>query len=77
VDNPFSETLKQRNTFKTDKSEQNLISSQQESTLYVYTRQVRVSLNYQFGKMDFKSAPRRKKKISNDEAKHGEGGSGQ
>ena len=77
VDNPFSETLKQRNTFKTDKSEQNLISSQQESTLYVYTRQVRVSLNYQFGKMDFKSAPRRKKKISNDDAKQGEGGSGQ
>jgi outer membrane receptor protein involved in Fe transport len=71
LDNPFSQTLKLRNTFTTDKSEQQAISSQQESVLYVYTRQVRVSMNYQFGKTDFKTTPRRKKKISNDDAKQG------
>ncbi|MGV3589857.1 MAG: TonB-dependent receptor domain-containing protein [Adhaeribacter sp.] len=65
VDNPFSQTLKMRNTFKTNTSEQ-------DNLLYVYTRQFRISANYQFGKMDFKNQPRRKKKISNDDAKAGE-----
>jgi len=65
IDNPFSQTLKQRNTFKTTNSEQ-------DNVLYVYTRQFRISANYQFGKMDFKNQPRRKKKISNDDAKAGE-----
>ena len=66
IDNPFSQTLKLRNTFKT-------INSEQDNVLYVYTRQFRISANYQFGKMDFKNQPGRKKKISNDDAKAGEG----
>lgn len=78
VDNPFSQTIKLRNTFKTLPSEQHPVTSQQDNTLYVYTRQVRVSMQYQFGKTDFKSAPRRKKRISNDDAKQGgEGNPGQ
>lgn len=71
LDNPFSQTLKLRNTFTTEKSEQQAISSQQDNLLYIYTRQVRVSMHYQFGKTDLKTAPRRKKKISNDDAKQG------
>ncbi|MGV3504015.1 MAG: TonB-dependent receptor domain-containing protein [Adhaeribacter sp.] len=71
IDNPFSQTIKLRNTFKTTPSEQHPVTSRQENTLYVYTRQVRVSLQYQFGKTDFKNTPRRKKRISNDDAKQG------
>jgi outer membrane receptor protein involved in Fe transport len=78
IDNPFSQTLKLKNTFSAGQSERQAISSQQDNILYVYTRQFRVSMNYQFGKTDFKTAPRRKKKISNDDAKQGgEGSPGQ
>lgn len=78
MDNPFSKTIKLSNTFKTDRSEQNQVSSKQDNILYIYTRQFRVSMNYQFGRMDKQPAPRRKKKISNDDAKQGsEGSSGQ
>lgn len=78
IDNPFSQTIKLRNTFQTVPSEQNPVSSRQDNTLYVYTRQVRVSMQYQFGKTDFKNTPRRKKRISNDDAKQGgEGNPGQ
>jgi hypothetical protein len=34
-----------------------------------YRRAVRLSFNYQFGKMDFDAKPRRKKSITNDDAK--------
>ena len=78
MDNPFSKTIKLSNTFKTDRSEQNQMSSKQDNILYIYTRQFRLSMNYQFGRMDKQAAPRRKKKISNDDAKQGsEGSSGQ
>ncbi|WP_210489258.1 outer membrane beta-barrel family protein [Rufibacter aurantiacus] len=63
IDNPFSEALKQRNTFKTQNAEQ-------VSTMYLYNRQVRVNASYKFGKINNKAqAPRRKKKINNDDAK--------
>jgi hypothetical protein len=39
----------------------------------MYRRAVRLSFNYQFGKMDFDAKPRRKKSITNDDAK-GDGG---
>lgn len=64
VDNPFAETIKLRTYANTDKVNF-------ENNLRVYNRQFRVSMNYQFGKMDFKSQPRRKKRISNDDAKSG------
>ena len=77
IDNPFSKTLKQVNTFKNYNTDNELLTDQN-STLFVYTRQFRASLNYQFGKMDNKNQPRRKKKISNDDAKSGgDGNSGQ
>jgi hypothetical protein len=38
-----------------------------------YRRAIRLNFNYQFGKMDFDAKPRRKKSITNDDAK-GDGG---
>jgi hypothetical protein len=70
LDNPFAPTIRMRTYAKTDNLDF-------ENILRVYNRQVRVSLNYQFGKMDFKNQPRRKKRISNDDAKSGGDGNGQ
>jgi outer membrane receptor protein involved in Fe transport len=63
VENPFAETLRQRNIFTTP-------SAEQVSTLYIYNRQLKVSASYKFGKSTAKpQQPRRKKKINNDDAK--------
>jgi outer membrane receptor protein involved in Fe transport len=43
------------------KSGTSLNASLYYNILYIYTRQFRVSMNYQVGKMDVKAAPRRKK----------------
>ncbi|WP_026461734.1 outer membrane beta-barrel family protein [Adhaeribacter aquaticus] len=64
VDNPFNKTIRQRTYSSTQ-------AVDFQNTLYVYNRQLRVSFNYQFGKMDFKNQPRRKKRINNDDAKSG------
>jgi len=62
VDNPFSERLRQRSTFKTTTAEQS-------STQYIYARQFKVSGSYKFGKATAKNQPKRKKRINNDDAK--------
>ncbi|WP_207434419.1 outer membrane beta-barrel family protein [Sabulibacter ruber] len=62
VENPFSERLRQKTTFRTPTAEQ-------VSNMYIYARQVRVSANYKFGKVTTKQQPKRKKKINNDDAK--------
>ncbi|AMM51904.1 hypothetical protein TH61_12935 [Rufibacter sp. DG15C] len=63
VDNPFNERLKQRNSFTTPTVDQN-------GTNYIYNRQVRVLASYKFGKVTGKPQPKKKKKISNDDAKN-------
>ncbi len=70
VDNPFSESIVMQTNAVTTNFDL-------ENNLRVYNRQFRISMNYQFGKMDFKSAPKKKKKISNDDAKSGGDGSAQ
>ncbi|MGV3539712.1 MAG: TonB-dependent receptor domain-containing protein [Rufibacter sp.] len=62
VDNPFSPSLKQEITLNTPNARQN-------STLTLYNRQVKVSASYKFGKASAKNQPKRRKKISNDDAK--------
>jgi hypothetical protein len=70
VDNPFTQKILLKNYSRAPRFDY-------ENNLFVYTRQLRISLNYQFGKMDFKNQPRRKKKINNDDAKSGSEGNGQ
>ena len=62
IDNPFAPTIKQKSTFKTPVADQT-------NTLYVYVRQFRISAQYKFGKINPKNQPRRKKRITNDDAK--------
>jgi outer membrane receptor protein involved in Fe transport len=67
VDNPFNERITQRNSFTTPNVDQT-------GANYIYNRQVRVLASYKFGKVTGKSQPKKKKKISNDDAKdNGEG----
>ncbi|QHL86007.1 TonB-dependent receptor [Nibribacter ruber] len=63
VDNPFNEKLTQRNSFSTPTVDQT-------GTTYLYNRQVRVLASYKFGKATGKGQPKKKKKISNDDAKN-------
>jgi len=70
IDNPFSPAIKQKTIFKTPTAEQN-------SSLYIYARQFRISANYKFGQLNAKNQPRRKKKINNDDAKSDDEGNGQ
>ena len=68
LDNPFTKAM----TIKSSASDPTFASS---SVRHVYNRGVRFSINYSFGKMDFNGGNmfRSKKKVSNDDAKAGDG----
>jgi hypothetical protein len=70
LDNPFTSSLK----IKGETSDPTFKSA---NTRYIYNRGIRFSINYMFGKMDFNGGSmfRSKKKVSNDDAKAGEGDS--
>jgi hypothetical protein len=64
--NPFNRTLAFRNELSSDRFDYT-------NNSFFYNRQLRVSFNYRFGKMD--NAPaRQKKSIQNDDQKQGSGG---
>jgi hypothetical protein len=69
LDNPFNRTIRFRN-------ELDAARFTSRSNNYIYNRGVRVSFNYQFGKMDNKPC-RPKKSIRNDDQKSGGDGQGQ
>lgn len=62
VDNPFTAALKQKVSFTNPNARQN-------GTLFLFNRQVKVSASYKFGKATAKNQPKRRRKISNDDAK--------
>jgi outer membrane receptor protein involved in Fe transport len=71
LDNPFTKSLK----IKSESSDPTYSAS---NVRNIYNRGIRFSINYQFGKMDFNGGNmfRSKKKVSNDDAKAGEGDGG-
>ncbi|AYA36028.1 TonB-dependent receptor [Hymenobacter oligotrophus] len=68
VVNPFNRKLVFRSQLATDRFDFS-------NNSYFYNRQIRLSFNYQFGKLDTKPA-RPKKSIRNDDQKQGDGGNG-
>jgi hypothetical protein len=72
LDNPFNRVVRMKSFFQRPETETSpgFISTDVRN---MYRRAVRLSFNYQFGKMDFDAKPRRKKSITNDDAK-GDGG---
>ncbi|MDX5437244.1 MAG: TonB-dependent receptor [Pontibacter sp.] len=71
VNNPFNKYVTRERIIKTYNSE-NILVLDQTNAMSINLRQVRLSFNYQFGKQDGKTKPRRVKKVSNDDAKEGE-----
>lgn len=70
LDNPFANAMVIRSKFNTD-------SFQSNSTVYQYNRGIRVSFNYNFGKIQNEQRkPRKKKTLNNDDIKQGEDGNG-
>ncbi|MCS7018865.1 MAG: TonB-dependent receptor [Bernardetiaceae bacterium] len=67
ADNIFRRALRIESQFATDAFSQNILRN-------VYNRAVRITFNYNFGKMGFgeSARPRRKKSINNDDLKQGE-----
>ncbi len=65
LDNPFTRAVRMESFFQS----QTFVSHDVRN---MYRRGVRVSYNHQFGKMDFNAKPRRRKSISNDDAKGGD-----
>lgn len=67
ADNIFRRALRIESQFATDAFQQNILRN-------VYNRAVRITFNYNFGKMGFgeQPRPRRKKSINNDDVKQGE-----
>jgi outer membrane receptor protein involved in Fe transport len=72
LENPFNRVVRMKSFFQRPETETSpgFISTDVRN---MYRRAVRLSFNYQFGKMDFDAKPRRKKSITNDDAK-GDGG---
>jgi hypothetical protein len=73
LDNPFARSVRTKSFFETRETE-TAPGFTSRDVRNLYRRGVRLSFNYQFGKMDFDTAPRRKKRITNDDAKGSEGG---
>lgn len=71
VNNPFNKTTQRQRTITTF-NEDNTPLLLQTNTWNFCMRQARLSSNYQFGKQDAKTKPRRIKKVSNDDAKEGD-----
>jgi len=71
LDNPFANAMIIRSKFDTD-------SFVSQNTVYQYNRGIRVSFNYNFGKMqqNEQKKPRKKKSINNDDIKQGEDSNG-
>jgi outer membrane receptor protein involved in Fe transport len=72
LDNPFTRAVRMKSFFQAPVTEASpgFVSNDLRN---MYRRAVRLSFNYQFGKMDFEAKPRRKKSITNDDAKGGDG----
>ncbi len=68
LDNVFERSTMVRNTFQT-------VNSDFDSQMQFFRRGIRVSFNYNFGKMNF-NAPQKKKSIRNDDVKGGGDGNG-
>jgi outer membrane receptor protein involved in Fe transport len=66
LDNPFNRAVRMKSFFQTPATDAGpgFVSSDVRN---LYRRAVRLSFNYQFGKMDFDAKPRRKKSITNDD----------
>jgi len=62
LDNPFTRVVRMKSSFETP----DFVSTDVRN---LYRRAIRLSFNYQFGKMDFDAKSRRKKSITNDDAK--------
>ena len=73
LDNPFRENMRMRNDVTAPKTPTNPRAYEQHVRINNFNRGVRVSFNYNFGKMEQQKPPRRKKSIRNDDAKQGEG----
>ena len=72
LDNPFNRAVRMKSFFQRPETETSpgFVSNDVRN---MYRRAVRLSFNYQFGKMDFDAKPRRKKSITNDDAKGSDG----
>ncbi len=73
LDNPFRESMKMNNDVVAPKTPTNPRAYEQHIRINNYNRGLRVSFNYNFGKMDQQRPPKRKKSIRNDDAKQGDG----
>ncbi|HEX8528719.1 MAG TPA: outer membrane beta-barrel family protein, partial [Cytophagales bacterium] len=72
LDNPFSRTIRMKSVFGTPLNGARP-GFESIDVRNAYRRAIRLNFNYQFGKMDFDAKPRRKKSITNDDAKGGDG----
>jgi ferric enterobactin receptor len=71
VNNPFNQTILRQRTITTY-GENNVPQLVLTNSWNFYMRQVRISFNYQFGKLDPKYKPRRIKNVTNEDAKEGD-----
>ncbi|WP_299989421.1 TonB-dependent receptor [uncultured Pontibacter sp.] len=72
LDNPFRESMRMRNDVRVEESPTNPRAYTQQIRINNFNRGVRVSFNYNFGKMEQQRPPKRKKSIRNDDAKQGD-----
>jgi hypothetical protein len=72
LENPFNRVVRMKSTFRTPAND-TTPGFESTDVRNMYRRAIRLNFNYQFGKMDFDAKPRRKKSITNDDAK-GDGG---
>ena len=72
LDNPFNRVVRMKSVFRTLATD-TTPGFESVDVRNTYRRAIRLSFNYQFGKMDFDAKPRRKKSITNDDAKGGDG----
>ncbi|WP_299707520.1 TonB-dependent receptor [uncultured Pontibacter sp.] len=76
LDNPFRENMRMKNDVSAPITETNPVAYEQRVRMNNFNRGVRLSFNYNFGKMEQQRPPKRKRSIRNDDAKQGEGGNG-
>ncbi|MFD2245567.1 outer membrane beta-barrel family protein [Pontibacter ruber] len=73
LDNPFRGNMKMNNDVYAKRTEANPREYEQHVRINNFNRGVRVSFNYNFGKMEQQRPPKRKKSIRNDDTKQGDG----
>lgn len=73
LDNPFRENMRLKNDVVAPKTPANPSAYEQHMVMNNYNRGVRVTFNYNFGKLEQQRPPKRKKSIRNDDAKQGDG----